>query len=186
MSIEGSRLLRDARGPILLVLGLFLAAAYLAGHYLAIRYAIEQETVFGTAGSQVMNATPDDGGLAEDAADVRRGGGERRGFLVVLVSVAVTCLGIILPRLKGSVRITAVVGSGVTWAFYPVAAYLTLGQWGSLMVGDGGNTGLHHDYAKWLPLMLLILVGAAGLQATGLVMQARRTLVTRYRESPAA
>ncbi|GAA4966646.1 hypothetical protein GCM10023334_087820 [Nonomuraea thailandensis] len=179
-------MLRGARGPILLLLGLFLAAAHLAGHYLAMRYAIKQETVFGTAGSQMMNATPDDGGLAEDVAQMRRGSGEERGFLAVFMSVAVTCVGIILPRLKGSVRTTAVVISGVTWAFYPVAAYLTLGQLGSLMVGDGGNTGLHHDYAKWLPLMLLTLAGAAGLQATGLVMQARRTLVSRHCESPAA
>lgn len=156
-----------------MVLGLVLAAAYVAGHYLAMRYAIKQVAVPGTAGSQVMDVDVDDGGLAEDVAGVR-GDGEGRGLLVGLVAVFVTGIGLLLPRLKGAARTTVVVLSGAVWGLYPVAAVFTLGKWGNLMMGDGGNTGFPHDYARYLPLTLLVLVGAAALQATGLVIQARR------------
>ncbi|WP_188194135.1 hypothetical protein [Nonomuraea sp. SYSU D8015] len=171
------------RGPVALVSGLVLAAAYVAGHYLAMRYAVEQATFMATAGSEVMGATPDDDGLAEDMRDVR-GDREMLVFLVGLAAISVTCGGIPLPRLKGPARFAVAALAWIGWAFYPVAAVLTFFKWALLLVGDGGATGFPHYYAAWLPRLLLLVVGAAALQATGLVM-AGRTSADQARESPA-
>ncbi|TDE49946.1 hypothetical protein E1295_20080 [Nonomuraea mesophila] len=169
----------------MVVLGLVLAAAYVAGHYLAVRYAVEQVSV--EIRLQRMDVTADDKWLAaeristvedtayllEEAADVREEG-HVRGYLVALAAVCLMCIGILLPRLKGRARTVLVVVAGVVWGLYPVSAVLTFAQWVFLHMGDGGATGFNEEYADWLPRMLLVLVVAAALQAIGLVMQARR------------
>ena len=156
------------RGQVLVVLGLLPAAAYVAGHYLAMRDAVGQ-VLTGPGAYEVRQ----DGGLAEDMAGVRAEGGPR-GLLAGFAALAVTCLGLLSAGLRGRARTIAALLAGAAWLLYPVVAVRTLGQLGRLMLGDGGNTGFPHDYAGWLPWLLLALVAAAVLQATGLLSGVRR------------
>jgi hypothetical protein len=165
-----------------MVAGLALSAIYAVGLHAAVRYAVdatiqhdqELHLRFGA------NLTVDAAGLAEDLAGIR----QEVGRLTVPVGAVTVCLSfsaLLLPWPRGWIRSGVLVVSGVLWAIYPLTVLFTLGMWGSLMIGDGGATGVPHEFAGWLPLAALVLFTAAMAQAIGLVLLARRdaTAVSR-------
>jgi hypothetical protein len=170
------------RGPILMVSGLVLSAIYVIGLHAAIQYAvdatIEHNTEMNIRSGADLTMDLDDlamdrEGLAEDLVGIRSTV-RRLTFPVGAVTVFLSVITLLLPWLRGRIKLGVLVLWGGLWMMYPYTVLLTLSRWGSTMVGDGGATGLPHRFAGWLPLGALILCVAATLQAIGLVQLARR------------
>lgn len=165
----------DRRGPILMVSGLVLSAVYAVGLHAAIQYAVDatNEYNMGMNIRSGADLTMDPGGLAEDLAGIRSTV-RRLTFPVGAVTVCLGVITLLLPWLRGRMRLRVLALSGILWVMYPYTVLLTLSRWVSTMVGDGGATGVPHRFAGWLPLGALTLCVAATLQAIGLVLLARR------------
>ncbi|MFG1959862.1 hypothetical protein [Nonomuraea sp. NPDC049028] len=163
------------RGPILMVSGLVLSAVYAVGLHAAIHYAVDatNEYNMGMNIRSGADLTMDPGGLAEDLAGIRSTV-RRLAFPVSAVTACLSVITLLLPRLRGRIKLRVLVLSGILWVMYPLTVLFTLSRWGSIMVGDGGATGVPHRFAGWLPLGALILCVGATLQAIGLVLLARR------------
>lgn len=167
------------RGPVLMVAGLALSAVYAVGLHVAVRYAVdatirhdmEMHLAHGA------NLTVDAAGLAEDLSGIREEV-SRLTFPVGAVTVCLSLLTVLLPWSRRRIRSGALAVSALLWTIYPLTLLSTLGLWGSLMVGDGGATGLSHEFAGWLPLAALVLLAAATAQAIGLVLSGRPVQLT--------
>ncbi|WP_184752811.1 hypothetical protein [Streptosporangium album] len=170
------------RGPVLMVSGLALSAVYAVGLHAATRYAVDA-TIQHDMEMHLRhgaNLTVDAAGLAEDLAGIREEV-RRRTFPVGAVTVCLSFIALLLPWSRRWTRYGVLVLSGVLWAIYPLTVLSTLGMWGSFMVGDGGATGVSHEFAGWLPLAALVLFTAAMAQAIGLVLLARRGMTAASR-----
>ncbi|WP_433514227.1 hypothetical protein ACQP2T_00520 [Nonomuraea sp. CA-143628] len=173
------------RGPILMVSGLVLSAVYAVGLHAAIQYTVD--TTIGHNVEMNIRSGADEPmdlkGLAEDLVGIRSTV-RRLAFPVGAVTVLLSVFSLLLPRLRGRIKLGVLAMSGGLWVMYPYTVLLTLGRWGSIMVGDGGATGAPHWFAGLLPLGALVLCVAATLQAIGLVLLARRSTTDSH--APAA